>query len=114
MLGFFNELLANMNSATHPTPLNKKFYSYAIHKDTFLPFLAILQLSSVKCVYEAYLNGTETSDVNVCINKLPTYGSSFAFELYKRANGSYYLRLNYNGEYLRIPVCGGKSNCPLE
>ena len=113
MLGFFTEIISNMKDEISPD-LNRKWYSYASHKLTFLPFLTILGLSSVKCVYQAFVNGTHSAENDVCINLLPTYASSFAFELYKSSNGTKYFQLNFNGDYLKLPICGGKVKCPLE
>lgn len=53
---------------------------YSAHDTTVSGFLASLGLTSAKCIYENYLNGTMLNkDNKYCIVEIPAYTSQIIF-----------------------------------
>lgn len=67
--------------------------------------LAALGLVDPSCIKAHYLDNVNNADT--CIYEYPQYSSNIIFELWNN-NNEYTVKMLYNGEIKKIPICGGK------
>lgn len=80
-----------------------------------MAFLSKLGLTSVRCIYENYLNGTSfNNQTEYCLPEYPTYTSNLIFEIWQYSNKSNTFKIRYNGYYRRIPFCDWSMECEVD
>ena len=79
---------------------------YSAHDTSIMNFISRLGLTSAKCIYQNYLNGTYFNNQSeYCIVEYPTYASTLIFEVYHNNDRPHTFKVRYNGHYRRIPIC---------
>lgn len=106
---FFNATVNNIRNIID-NPDGVQWVIYSAHDTTVGNMLAALNFTNPECIYEAFKKNL-TTNTDTCIIKYPIYASTLHFELNKltapNKTAYYTIKIRYNGEYRRIPFCGG-------
>lgn len=111
--GYFNETYNHFKriQADHS---GVQWAFYSAHDTTIGNFIARLNLTNARCVYDNYKKGiNKNSQSKTCIVEYPAYTSNLIFEVYKNADKTTF-KIRYNGEYRAIPFCNWEMECPVE
>lgn len=109
--GFFEATLANIDRAIKKRDV--QWVIYSAHDTTMGNMLAAMNLTSVDCIYEAYLKG-EAVNNDTCISQYPGYTASLIFEVWEDPLTTLQtFKIRYLGEIRKIPFCDYLEECPV-
>lgn len=77
---YFNETVNHFKRVSQSQE-GVQWVFHSAHDLNLQSYLAKMGFTSLKCIYENYLNGSTSSDY--CILKSPTYSSQLIFEVYQ-------------------------------
>lgn len=86
-----NSIMKNLKDTSEGKAKYKLAY-YSGHDITILPLMSLL--------------GT-------ALDESPGYAANVIIELYKDADSQFYVKVLYNGEYVKLPIMNGKESCLL-
>ena len=86
---------------------------YSAHDTTVANVLTGMNLTSVACIYEAYLKGDKYNE-DKCIPIYPGYTANIIFELWQNdLTKEVVFKVRYLGELRKIPFCNYSMECSL-
>ena len=110
--GFLNSTRLNMVNAMN-SAVEERLVIYSAHDTTVGNVLAGFRLVNAQCVLDQYI-GKNESKLPYCAYDYPYFASNLILELHRSSNKSYFVKLRYDGKYLPLLVCGGRTECPWE
>ena len=109
--GFFQATLANIDNAIKNR--DTQWVIYSAHDTTVGNMLAAMNMTSVACIYEAYLKGDDFNR-DTCVAEYPGYTASIIFEVWEDSLTTLQtFKIRYLGEVRKIPFCDYKEECPV-